>query len=432
MPDVTHFVKPGTALDKEAAERSTSTYLVERRLDMLPGLLTTQLCSLRCNEDHLAFSVLWEMDDEANILNVDFCKSVIDSKASLTYDQAQIIIDSKIDENNALSVSIQNLNRLAKILKQRRVNAGALTLASPEVRFKLDDETHNPTDLAIYNIKESNSMVEEWMLLANITVSKKILKHYPTLSVLRRHQPPSRDQFLPLLLSARTAGFELDITNSKTLADSLDEAVRPEDPMFNKLLRMLATRCMMPAQYFCSGEIPKDQWHHYGLATQVYTHFTSPIRRYADVLVHRLLAASLGIDNLPISYADRVKQQEQCTHMNRKHRAAQHAQRASVGIYSLIYFRNCTTVESAYVIAVELDCVKVVVPKYGIEGPLFLSDLELLFSADQSVVDVDSFSVTFKCRNQEEKVVRILQKVNVAIVVEENTFGLGKVVLKCV
>lgn len=275
-------------------------------------------------------------------------------------------------------------------------------------------------------------MVEEWMLLANITVSKKILKHYPTLSVLRRHQPPSRDQFLPLLLSARTAGFELDITNSKTLADSLDEAVRPEDPMFNKLLRMLATRCMMPAQYFCSGEIPKDQWHHYGLATQVYTHFTSPIRRYADVLVHRLLAASLGIDNLPISYADRVKQQEQCTHMNRKHRAAQHAQRASVGIYSLIYFRNCTTVESAYVIAVELDCVKVVVPKYGIEGPLFLSDLELLFSADQSVVDVDSFSVTFKCRNQEEKVVRILQKVNVAIVVEENTFGLGKVVLKCV
>eukprot|EP01040_Poterioochromonas_malhamensis_P023159 gene23159-28308_t len=187
------------------------------------------------------------MDDEANIIDVQFGKSIIDSKASLTYDQAQVIIDTHNEVESPLQTSIKNLNKLAKILKKRRLEAGALTLASPEVRFKLDAETQDPTDLSLYNIKESNSMVEEWMLLANITVSKKILKHFPTLGVLRRHQPPSRDQFVPLLLSARVAGFELDITNSRTLADSLDLAVREDDSMFNKLLRMLATRCMTPA-----------------------------------------------------------------------------------------------------------------------------------------------------------------------------------------
>jgi exosome complex exonuclease DIS3/RRP44 len=117
----------------------------------------------------------------------------------------------------------------------------------------------------------------------------------------------------------------LDISSSKTLADSLDVAERPDDPYFNKLLRILSTRCMMPAQYFCSGEIPKEQWHHYGLASPVYTHFTSPIRRYADILVHRLLAASINVISLPAENSDRTKQRELCSHMNRRHKASQHA-----------------------------------------------------------------------------------------------------------
>lgn len=429
---MTHFVKPGTALDKEAAERSTSTYLVDRRLDMLPSLLTTELCSLRSSEEHLAFSVLWEMDNNANIIDVQFGKSVIDSKASLTYDQAQVIIDSPADHSNPLNVSIKNLNNLAKILKKRRLEAGALTLASPEVRFKLDAETQDPTDLSLYNIKESNSMVEEWMLLANITVSKKILKHFPTLGVLRRHQPPSRDQFVPLLLSARVAGFELDITSSRTLADSLDMANRPEDPMFNKLLRMLATRCMMPAQYFCSGEISKDQWHHYGLATQVYTHFTSPIRRYADVMVHRLLAASLAIEQLPSEYTDRKLMQELCTHMNKRHRAAQHAQRASVNIYSVAYFKNNSIVEDAYVMEIADDNVRVIVPKYGIESQIAFSTLQSVFNAEKYEVFIDRNCVEFSGSNCNNTRIQILQKMSVKVVVESNSYGLGKVVLQCV
>lgn len=302
IADVTYFVHPDSALDKEAAHRSTSTYLVERRLDMLPSLLTTELCSLRSKEDHLAFSVLWEMDGDANIVGeVQFCKSIIHSVASLTYDEAQIMLDAppvvmecaaepvdKYDKNNPNVVSsVKMLNVLAIKLRQKRIAQGALTLASPEVRFKLDSETQNPTDVAMYALKQANALVEEMMLLANITVSKKILRHYPTLAVLRRHQPPTKEQFAPLVSAARAVGVHIDISSSKKLADSLDAAQRPGDPYFNKLLRILSTRCMMPAQYFCSGEIPPEEWHHYGLAAPVYTHFTSPIRRYADVIVHR-------------------------------------------------------------------------------------------------------------------------------------------------
>lgn len=417
IADVTHFLLPDTALDKEAAARSTSTYLVERRLDMLPGLLTTQLCSLRCTEDHLAFSVLWEMDDDANIVGeVQFCKSIIRSKASLTYDEAQAMLDAPSEGTGGTQQSVKLLNQLAHRLRQRRIEMGALTLASPEVRFQLDD-TQNPTDVSMYALKESNALVEEWMLLANITVSKKILRHYPTLAVLRRHQPPSREQFQPLVSAAAAVGVSLDISSSKALADSLDLAVRADDPYFNKLLRVLSTRCMMPAQYFCSGELPPDQWHHYGLAAPIYSHFTSPIRRYADVLVHRLLAAAIGVAPLPAANADRSRQRDLCTHMNRRHRAAQQAQRASVAVHTLLFFRERPARETAYVSAVAADHFSVIVPRFGIEGKLSLADLARHFGSPLRVspethrAECDGFSV------------QVFQRVTVGIRVEQQASG---------
>ena len=387
IADVTHFVHPDTPLDKEAAHRATSTYLVERRLDMLPSLLTTELCSLRSKEDHLAFSTLWEFDDEGNIYDVKFCKSVIHSVASLTYDEAQAMLD---DPEHATPVgeSVLLLNKLARILRQRRIDCGALTLASPEVRFKLDQETKNPTDVTSYALKEANALVEEWMLLANITVSKKVLRHFPTLGVLRRHQPPSREQFEPLMRAALAAGVFIDISSSKALADSLDLAIKEEDPFFNKLLRIMSTRCMMPAQYFCSGEVPKEQWHHYGLAAPVYTHFTSPIRRYADVIVHRLLASAIGVIALPAGNADRARQQDLCSHLNRRHKAAQYVQRASVNLHTLLFFRGRPADEVAYVLSISSDAIVVLAPRFGIEGQISVHSLtedlgeEPLFDAD--------------------------------------------------
>eukprot|EP00602_Paraphysomonas_sp_CaronLab_P006700 CAMPEP_0185034340 /NCGR_PEP_ID=MMETSP1103-20130426/24109_1 /TAXON_ID=36769 /ORGANISM="Paraphysomonas bandaiensis, Strain Caron Lab Isolate" /LENGTH=1005 /DNA_ID=CAMNT_0027570957 /DNA_START=192 /DNA_END=3209 /DNA_ORIENTATION=- len=447
IADVSYFVKPDTAIDIEAAHRSTSTYLVERRLDMLPSLLTTELCSLRSTEDHLAFSVIWEMDRSANIIDAKFFRSVIRSVASLTYDEAQAMLDSDTDVNAAATPadsnlevvqSVKNLNHLAQLLRSKRIEEGALTLASPEVRFKFEGESDNPTDVSVYSIKDSNKLVEEFMLLANITVSKKVLRHFPTLGVLRRHQPPSKEQFAPLLSAAAAVGVHLDISTSKTLADSLDLAERPGDPFFNKLLRILSTRCMMPAQYFCSGELPKDQWHHYGLAAPVYTHFTSPIRRYADLVVHRLLSAAIGDTSLPIANADKTRQQELCSHMNRRHRSAQHIQRASTGLHTIRYFRGKQSVEEAYVLSIYPERVVVIVPRFGIEGTMNFLDivnenypglLEGTNSDDLSLADVLSGIVQFdpvahKATIQKDKVpllcLQVFQKVHVRISVVEN------------
>lgn len=433
IADVSHFVLSDSALDLEASHRSTSTYLVERRLDMLPSLLTTQLCSLRSDEDHLAFSVFWEMDESGHIYDVQFSKTVIRSVASLTYDQAQQILDGQgeaMGMPETLITSIKMLNHFAKILRQRRYDAGALTLVSPEVRFKLDEETRDPTDVVMYNLKQAHAMVEEWMLLANITVAKKTLLHYPTLSILRRHQSPSQEQLQPLIKAAKIAGFQLDVTTSKALAVSLDEAVKSDDSYFNSLLRILATRCMMPAQYFCSGEISKDAWFHYGLATPVYTHFTSPIRRYADILVHRLLAAAIGVAPLPMANTDRAKQRDVCSHMNRRHRLAQYAQRSSVALHTTIFFAQRQVVEDAYVIGMKEDGIDVLVPKYGIEETITLSSISANFVDKEVQVDLENYRIMFGRQGAKGYFgLQIFQKVKVQIHVEEEN-GEKKLVLK--
>ena len=384
IADVTHFVAAGSLLDAEAARRGTSTYLVERRLDMLPGLLTTELCSLRAGVDRFAFSVLITMTPDADVVDARFCRSIIHSKAALAYSQAQLLID---DPNSAAAAvpapatpavaaevarSVRQLNALAKKLRARRMDAGALTLASPEVRFVLENESESPLDVQLYQLLESNALVEEFMLLANITVGKRILRTFPTLALLRRHPAPTRQQFDALLSAAAAVGVELDIEDSKRLADSLDAATREADPYFNKLLRIAATRCMAPAQYFCSGERPQEEWNHYGLAAPIYTHFTSPIRRYADVVVHRLLAAAIGIAPLPATVASKSAQHDIAEMINRRHRAAQLAGRASVTLHTLLYFKEHPTEEEAYILAIHAHKIDVMVPRFGIEGTIHL------------------------------------------------------------
>jgi exosome complex exonuclease DIS3/RRP44 len=231
-----------------------------------------------------AFSVIWEVTPDAQIIDVDFKKSIIHSIAALTYQEAQSFIDQPGNgEDDKKAFAVKGLASLARKFRKKRIDAGALTLASPEVKFVLDSESLNPTDVQAYALVEANALVEEFMLLANVTISKKILRHYPTLSVLRRHPSPNRSMFQSLISKARCRGFEIDIEDSLRLADSLDAAVLPSEPYFNKLLRILSTRCMSPAQYFCSGEFRPQEWHHYGLAAPVYTHFTSPIRRYVRI-----------------------------------------------------------------------------------------------------------------------------------------------------
>ena len=259
IADVSYFVKEGTPLDDEALNRATTTYLVDQRIDMLPKILTENICSLRSNVDRLAFSVLWEMKFDGTIVDVDFTKSVIRSKASLTYAQAQSMMDDKTNDTK-IAQGIRMLNKFAKILKKKREDAGALSLASPQVKFGMDIETLNPTDVEIYQMHETNSLVEEFMLLANITVGKKIYEYFPTTAVLRRHPAPNVHRFDSLRKSLSTVGLDLNVNSSKELSESLDVCTIDGDDYFNIIVRILTTRCMQEALYFISADHSKEDF----------------------------------------------------------------------------------------------------------------------------------------------------------------------------
>ncbi|XP_076244346.1 exosome complex exonuclease RRP44-like protein Dis3 [Calliopsis andreniformis] len=373
IADVTHFIRPGTALDKEAALRATTVYLVDTRIHMIPELLSTNLCSLRGNEERLAFSCIWEMDKNANIIKTRFCKSVICSRAALTYDQAQLKIDDALQQDS-IANSLRNLNNLAKKLKKRRLENGALVLASPEIRFEVDSETHDPIDVETKKLKETNSMVEEFMLLANISVAEKIVEEFPECAVLRRHPEPPPTNFDPLIKAGKHQGFDINANSGKELADSLDRCHKEDNPYFNTMLRILATRCMMQAVYFISGMHQRSEYFHYGLACPIYTHFTSPIRRYADIMVHRLLAVCIGADATYPELLDKKKNHQLCHNLNYRNRMAQYAGRASVAFNVHLFFREKVQDEEGYILFVRKNALQVLIPKYGLEGTLYLNN----------------------------------------------------------
>ncbi|AWP13755.1 putative exosome complex exonuclease RRP44 [Scophthalmus maximus] len=369
IADVSHFIRPSNALDKEAASRGTTVYLCGKRIDMVPELLSSNLCSLRSNVERFAFSCIWEMNHKAEVLKTRFTKSAINSKASLTYAEAQMRIDDT-NMNDEITKSLRGLNKLAKTLKRQRIDKGALTLSSLEVRFHMDSETHDPIDLQTKELMETNSMVEEFMLLANISVAQKIYDEFSECALLRKHPAPPPSNYDILLKAAKSKDVEIHTDSAKALADSLDGAKVDGFPYFNTLLRILATRCMMQAVYFCSGM--DSDFHHYGLASPIYTHFTSPIRRYADIIVHRLLAVAIGADSTYPDLMDKHKQSALCNNLNYRHKMSQYAQRASVAFHTQLFFKSRGILnEEGYVLFVRKNAIIVLIPKFGLEGTVF-------------------------------------------------------------
>ncbi|KAM8705694.1 hypothetical protein ACLKA7_010057 [Drosophila subpalustris] len=371
IADVSHFIRPGNALDKEAAARGTTVYLVGKRIDMVPELLSSNLCSLVGGVERFAFSCVWEMDKEANVLTKRFHKSVIKSKRAMTYEEAQVLIDDSA-QTGEIAKSLRHLNRLAKILKQRRMDNGALVLASPEIRFQVDSETHEPLEVEAKQMRDTNSMVEEFMLLANISVAQHIAAEFTECAVLRRHPKPPPTNFDPLVKAARYQGFDVVTDTGLELAHSLDKCVKADNPYFNMMIRILTTRCMMQAVYFISGSLQKEEFFHYGLAAPIYTHFTSPIRRYSDIMVHRLLAASIGADSTYAQLLERKSNEEICNNLNYRHKMAQYAGRASVALNTHLFFRGKEEDEEGYILFVRKNALQVLIPKYGLEGTLYL------------------------------------------------------------
>ncbi|XP_062286202.1 exosome complex exonuclease RRP44 [Scomber scombrus] len=420
IADVSHFIRPGNALDKEAASRGTTVYLCGKRIDMVPELLSSNLCSLRSNVERLAFSCIWEMNHEAEILKTRFTKSVINSKASLTYAEAQMRIDDT-SKNDDITKSLRGLNKLAKILKRQRIEKGALTLSSLEVRFHMDSETHDPIDLQTKELMETNSMVEEFMLLANISVAQKTFDEFSECALLRKHPAPPPSNYDILLKAGKSKHVEIHTDSAKALADSLDVATVDGFPYFNTLLRILATRCMMQAVYFCSGM--DNDFHHYGLASPIYTHFTSPIRRYADIIVHRLLAVAIGADSTYPDLMDKHKQSALCNNLNYRHKMSQYAQRASVAFHTQLFFKSRGILnEDGFVLFVRKNAIIVLIPKFGLEGTVFFDSKDKAKANPNLVFDEEGPTLAV-----EQHTFHIFDKVKVTISLDDSNIQHQKI-----
>jgi exosome complex exonuclease DIS3/RRP44 len=412
IADVTHFVKPATPLDDEGANRGTSVYLVDKRIDMLPMLLGTDLCSLKPYVDRFAFSVLWELDPTGNIVNVEFTKSIIRSREAFEYSEAQARIDNESFQDD-LTKGMRILLKLSKLLKKKRMDAGALNLASPEVKVHTDSELQDPGTVEIKKILETNSLVEEFMLLANISVARRIYEAYPQVAMLRRHGAPPVTNFDVLNDQLRVRkNMAIVLDSSKTLADSLDKCVDPKDPFFNTLVRIMATRCMMAAEYFPSGDYGYSEFRHYGLASEIYTHFTSPIRRYADVVAHRQLAGAIGYEPLHQNHLDKNRMEAICRNINRRHRNAQFAGRASIEYYVGQVLKADESVQEGYVIKVFSNGVGILVPKFGVESVISIGDIGIKESAE---LDEETYTLSVKAKDGKLVRLSIFDKVMVHV-----------------
>ncbi|KAJ8908574.1 hypothetical protein NDN08_005279 [Rhodosorus marinus] len=308
IADVSHFVKPDSAVDLEARNRATSVYLIRRVIPMLPRALCEDLCSLNPQVDRLSFSVRWRMDRKGNVRKTWFGKSVIRSCTKLSYEQAQEMIDTEpgelpegleLDVGNGFKFDevvydVQQLHGIAQNLRKRRFDNGSITFHRSEMKFILDSEG-NPTGMEqVLGGTPANHLVEEFMLLANSSVANFISDTFPDFATLRRHPAPSATALEKVAkLCEQCLQQKVNYGTSKELQQSMERlgTIGSEEQV--RALDMLFTKPMLEAQYFCTGAVPEDSWHHYGLAVPRYTHFTSPIRRYPDVLVHRLLQLSI-------------------------------------------------------------------------------------------------------------------------------------------
>lgn len=288
IADVSHYVQPKSKLDKEAYERATSVYLVDRVIPMLPERLSNGVCSLRPREDKLCFAAVFELDNEANIQNEWFGRTIIHSDRRFTYEEAQEVIETKTGD---FVEEIIKLNELAYILRDRKFKNGAISFESTEVKFKLDDNG-KPIGVYVKERKDAHKLIEDYMLLANRKVAEFIAKKgkgkQKYTFVYRVHDAPNLENLNNFATFASRFGYKINMKSDKEIAKSLNYLMEDvEGKKEQNILTQLAIRSMAKAVY------TTKKTSHYGLAFDYYTHFTSPIRRYPDVMVHRLLALYL-------------------------------------------------------------------------------------------------------------------------------------------
>ncbi|HET8838694.1 MAG TPA: ribonuclease R [Flavobacteriaceae bacterium] len=345
IADVSHYVKPGTILDDEAYERATSVYLVDRVVPMLPEVLSNNACSLRPHEEKYTFSAVFEITKNAELKGEWFGRTVTYSDARFSYEEAQHIIETEkghipdeiavsgenYEVNEAIVESIQIMDDLAKKMRARRMQHGAISFDTVEVKFNLD-ENNDPVGVYFKTSKDANKLIEEYMLLANKKVSEFIGRQNPEKTfVYRCHDEPKEDRLTTLQTVIEKFGYKINLKNKKTIASSLNtlltEVVGKKE---QNLVDTLTIRTMSKA-YYSTKNIG-----HYGLAFDYYSHFTSPIRRYPDVMAHRLLQRYLDKQ----ASADQEDYEEKCKHSSEMENLATNAERDSTKYMQIKFMQD--------------------------------------------------------------------------------------------
>ncbi|RCH78425.1 DIS3 mitotic control, partial [Rhizopus stolonifer] len=339
----------------------TTVYLADRRFDMLPSVLSERVCSLRHKVDRYAVSVIWTMDKNHNVIDTWFGRTIIKSSCEMEYEQAQQLLDGKqtatgLDSSlcKKLKPSLIKLAQVLRVIRKRRLAKGALELEGSEVKFKITDK-HQITDINILflivhshhcdyidTIMEIHGLVAEAMILANASVGKRIYDGFKDTAILRHHPPPSAKQFERLVKAAKSRGFSVDFSSNKALSKSLEEITHgcKDNIEIARLLKTMATIAMNEAGYISSGHYPVNEYYHYGLALEFYTHFTSPIRRYADIIAHRQLLMCVqdpttvkdAQERGSVMFKDRTIS-DICDNLNHKSRESKFAQRDSTELF---------------------------------------------------------------------------------------------------
>lgn len=330
IADVSHYVEEGTVLDKAAYGKATSVYLPDRVNPMLPEHISNVLCSLRPHEDKLTFSVIFQITPKGEIKQYWIGKTIIHSDHRFTYEEVQEIIET---EDGLYRDEILVLNSIAKSLRKKRFRHGAIAFSSQEVRFKLD-EKGKPIGIMIKESKESHQLIEEFMLLANRTVAENVskIKHNGKQIPLpyRVHDTPDEEKLLPFVAFAKKFGHSFDMSSPHAIAASFNQLLKdvhgkPEQ----HVLEQLGIRTMAKAKYTI------ENVGHYGLGFEHYCHFTSPIRRYPDILVHRVMHSILSSAIQPDK-----KMEEKCKHSSERERAAMEAERSANKYKQVEYMQN--------------------------------------------------------------------------------------------
>ena len=379
---IIHTVKTNTHMDRDAKKRATSVYLVQRAVPMLPPQVSEELCSLQPDAERLTFSALFTMDRNGNVLAKEMARTIIKSSAKLAYGDAQAVIEGKsLEESKQYSIvmygqargvqeDIRLLHELATKLREKRIEAGAIISRKVKISVNVD-ENGQPVDCEPHQRTDANSLIEEFMLLANTTVARIIANGLPEQALLRRHEAPIDRRIEGFINRAKQLGFDFDSGSAADLQKGFENITDPDTAL---CLELLKRRAMQQAKYFCTGMMDIAKYPHWALATPVYTHFTSPIRRYADIMVHRMLDACLTSPNANDVkfFLDRDSVARCAQQCNMKKQSAKVAEEQSVHLYLSILIHDLTerygpVVRQARVTGVLDQAFDVVVPEFGIE-----------------------------------------------------------------